>query len=311
MVPDSQMALPFGVTEGRVNFTFVEGGNVLGAALAIAGPGRAATAFARSWVSAGGHLGPIVSRHLASAERFAREIGEGQPGTSTDARFRCEVLVLGVPDDAIEIAARELAPRVSCRLAFHLSGARPAELLAPFRAQRASVGSLHPLRAFHGDPSESWNDAFVAVEGDRPAVDAGVRIATALGARAREVPAKSKPLYHAAATLAAGGCVSLVSMAARIWASLGLPEEEARAALGRLGAEALTSLEKQPFEDALTGPISRRDVGTVRDHVAGLAPLADVLAVYRLLAEETIARTSGRGSEDEMRSALKGRDGKS
>jgi predicted short-subunit dehydrogenase-like oxidoreductase (DUF2520 family) len=311
LVPDSQPLLPFEAPKGRVDFTFVEKGNVLGTALAIAGPGRAARAFARSWVSCGGRVGPIVSRHSTSAERFAREIGEGQPGTIVDARFRCEVLVLGVPDDAIEIAARELAPRVSCRLAFHLSGARPAELLAPFRAQRASVGSLHPLRAFHGDPAESWKDAFVAVEGDPPAVDGGVRIATALGARAREIPAKSKPLYHAAATLAAGGCLAVVSMAARVWASLGLPEEEARAALGRLGAEALASLEKQRFEDAFTGPISRRDVGTVRDHVAGLAPLADVLAVYRLLAEETIARTSGRGREDEMRGALESRNGKS
>src|SRR5215471_12258523 len=108
-------------------------------------------------------------------------------------------------------ATRELAPRISCRLAFHLSGARPADLLAPFREQGASVGSLHALRAFHGDSSESWKDAFVAVEGDRPAVDAGIRIAAAVGARAREVSANSKPLYHAAATLAAGGLLSLVS----------------------------------------------------------------------------------------------------
>jgi len=289
---------------------FVEGGNVLGAALAIAGPGRAARAFARSWASVGGHLGHIVSPRFASAERLAREIGEGEPGTTADARFRCDILVLGVPDDAIEAAARELAPRISSRVAFHLSGARPADLLAPFRERGASVGSLHPLRAFHGDPSESWRDVFLAVEGDRNAVDIGLRIAAAIGARAREISAESKPLYHAAATLAAGGCLSLVSMATRIWASLGLPEEEARAALARLGSEALASLERQGFEDALTGPISRRDVGTVRDHIAGIGRLDEVLAVYRLLAKETIARTSGRGREEEMRAALEGRDRK-
>ncbi|HEX7252863.1 MAG TPA: Rossmann-like and DUF2520 domain-containing protein [Thermoanaerobaculia bacterium] len=273
------------------------------------GPGRAAKAFARSWVAAGGHVGSIVGRKSASVERFVQEIGQGQAQTTGDAQVRCEVLVLGVPDDAIEIAAQSLAPRTACRLAFHLSGARPADLLAPFRERGASVGSLHALRAFHGDPSETWRDVFVAVEGDGPAVEAGLKIASALGARAREVSAKSKPLYHAAATLAAGGCLSLVSMATRIWASLGLPEEEARAALARLASEALVSLKNQGFEDAWTGPISRRDVGTVRDHVAGLAPFPDVLAVYRLLAEETIHRTRARGREDEMRAALKGRKG--
>ncbi|HEY6929373.1 MAG TPA: DUF2520 domain-containing protein, partial [Thermoanaerobaculia bacterium] len=235
------------------------------------------------------------------------EIGQGQAQTAGDASVRCEVLVLGVPDDAIEDASRTLAPRIACRLAFHLSGARPADLLAPFRERGASVGSMHALRAFHGNPFESWRDAFVAVEGDGPAVDAGLKIAEALGARAREVSAKSKPLYHAAATMAAGGCLSLISMATRVWTSLGLPEEEARAELARLASEALASLKNQGFEDAWTGPISRRDVGTVRDHVAGLASFPDVLAVYRLLADETISRTRGGGREDDMRAALEGR----
>jgi predicted short-subunit dehydrogenase-like oxidoreductase (DUF2520 family) len=142
------------------------------------------------------------------------------------------------------------------------------------------------------------------VEGDRLAVEAGMRIASAIGARGREIASDRKPLYHAAATLAAGGCLALVSLAARVWASLGIPEVEAQAALAGLGSQALAALDDRRFEEAFTGPIARRDVGTVRAHGTALAAFPQALAIYALLAEETLARTPGRGREDEVRAAL-------
>lgn len=282
----------------------VEVENILRSALAIVGPGRAGRALARSWISAGGGVREVLGRDLASAARFAFEIGQGRPLSISDASFDCDLLVLAVPDDAIESAAGKLAGRVSCRVAFHLSGARSADLLSPFRKYGAAAGSLHPLKAFHGGAEESWRGAFVAVEGDRLAVDAGLRVALALGAHGREIAPEGKALYHAAATLAAGGCLALVSLAVRMWTSLGLPENEARAALAGLGSQALASLEQRGFEEAFTGPIARRDIGTVRDHGAALAAFPEIALVYGLLARETLDRTPGRGQDERIRAVL-------
>jgi predicted short-subunit dehydrogenase-like oxidoreductase (DUF2520 family) len=278
--------------------------NILRSALAIVGPGRTGKAFARSWISAGGHVQEVLGRDLASAARFAREIGQGRPESIGEASFDCDLLVLAVPDDAIESAAGQLAGRVSCRVVFHFSGARPADLLSPFRKYGAAAGSLHPLKAFHGGGAESWQGTFVAVEGDPLAVEAGLRAVRALGARGREIAPEDKPLYHAGATLAAGGCLALVSLAVRIWTSLGLPENEARTALAGLGSQALAALEQQGFEEAFTGPIARRDVGTVRDHGAALAAFPEILLVYGLLARETLDRTPGRGQDEQIRALL-------
>jgi predicted short-subunit dehydrogenase-like oxidoreductase (DUF2520 family) len=140
------------------------------------------------------------------------------------------------------------------------------------------------------------------------AVETGLKILAAVGARGHSIAPEGKPLYHAAATLAAGGSLALVSLAVRAWTSLGLPETEARAALAGLGSQALSSLRHQDFAEAFTGPIARRDVGTVRAHRAALAKFPEALAVYALLADETLARTPGRGREQEIRAVLRAGD---
>lgn len=282
--------------------------NVLDWSVAIVGPGRAATAFARSWNAAGGRLEHILGRDLASAARAAELLLDGRPRTAEMGPFRCDLLILGLPDDAIGAVAARISPHVSCRFAFHLSGALAAEEIAVLRRGGAAVGSLHPLRAFSGDMSETWRGAFIAIEGDEPAARAADQIVRAVGARGRRLAAESKALYHAVATLAAGGALALVSLGARVWSSIGIPEEEAQAALADLAARAAAAAAHRSFEDAFTGPLARRDVGTVRAHRAALAASPETLRLYTMLARETLARTPGRGKEEEILAVLESSD---
>lgn len=278
--------------------------SILDLSVCIAGPGRAAKAFARSWREAGGHIAYILSRDQAGAQRAAALLKEGQPRTAGSGPFACDLLLLGVSDDSLGTVAAQIAPEVSCRLAFHLSGASPAEEIGILRRCGASVGSLHPLRAFSGEPFENWRGAFVAIEGDERACVAGEQIVRAFGATGRRLAAESKALYHAAATLVAGGALALVSRATRAWASIGIPENEAQAALADLAAHATATAAHRSFEDAFTGPLARRDLHTVRAHRAALASRPELLRLYDLLARETLARTPGRGKEDEILSLM-------
>jgi len=277
---------------------------LLDSRLAIVGPGRAARALARSWILAGGRLGQVVARAAEAAKEAVARVGGGQAAILGSADFDCDILVLGVPDDAIRTVSAALAPRVSCHVAFHLSGALPARELEPLSAKGAALGSLHPVRPFSGAPDELWEGTFVAIEGDPDAVDLGERIARALRAHGHRVAEEAKPLYHAAATLAAAGALATVSLAARIWAQIGIPEEVARASLADLSARATAAAASRSFEESFTGAIARRDVGTVRAHRSALQGLPEALAAYRTMARETLERTRGRGKEDEIRAAV-------
>ncbi|MEP6995056.1 MAG: DUF2520 domain-containing protein [Acidobacteriota bacterium] len=280
---------------------------VLARSLSLAGPGRAGRAFLRSWVQAGGRARQVIVRASGA------DSGEGFPDAVTraisqDSFDATDLLVLAVPDDAIAGCAARLAGRLRCRFAFHLSGALPADALAPLRSAGASVASMHPLRPYTGAPEEDWRGAFVAVEGDAAAVEEGERIARALDAQPHRLATGSKPLYHAAASMAAGGTVAVLAVAVRACAAAGIPEAVARAALAKLASEATAAAASSSFERALTGAVASRDFGTVRAHARALAPFGDALALYRALAEEILAHTAGRGGEQEIRAILRSPD---
>jgi predicted short-subunit dehydrogenase-like oxidoreductase (DUF2520 family) len=280
--------------------------------LTLAGPGRAGRAFLRSWASAGGRVAPVITHSPDSSGaavdvvRFGgaavRPVGEGR-FESTDA------LVVAVPDDAIAACAEALAGKLACQFAFHLSGALGADALAPLRSAGAAVASLHPLRPFTGAEGEGWRGALVAVEGDPAAAEQGEAIARALHARPYRLSAEGKPLYHAAASLAAGGTVAVLALAVRACVAAGIPEDVAREALAGLASEATAAAARLPFEQALTGAVARRDVGTVRVHARSLAGVKDALALYRTLTEQILAATPGRGKEDEIRAVLREAEG--
>ncbi len=289
---------------------------VLASRLTLLGPGRAGRALARSWLAAGGQTLEIVARSSADAGSAVASIGGGRPLALSEIGSETDILVLAVPDDEIAPAARLLVGRIRFRTAFHLSGALPAAALEALRpssgslaAPPASLGSLHPLRAFTGAPGETWRDALVAIEGDEAALSAAEALVVALGARPRRLSPEAKPLYHAAAALAAGGTVALLSLAAQAWGEAGIPEEEARPALAALARQAAAAAAEQDFEGAPTGPVARRDTGTLRAHLAALSTRPKLLEIYALLASEVLRRTPGRGREKEILELLGGSRG--
>ena len=272
--------------------------------IVLIGPGRAGRAFARSWTASRGRIA-LGGRDADATRRLAAELPGGEArDLAGGSSLAGDVLILSVPDDAIARVAAALAPRGTWRFALHFSGALGSGVLAPLVSAGAKLASLHPLRAFSGAPLENWKNAFVAVEGDEPAAEMAAAICRRIGARPREIPALGKPLYHAAATLAAGGSASLLSFAARAWASAGLDEEEGRVALAELAATAVDAVARLPFERAMTGPVARRDVATVQLHKDALADRPDLAALYAHLARETLRRTPGRGKEDEISAIL-------
>src|SRR5690606_24287151 len=95
-----------------------------------------------------------------------------------------------------------------------------------------------------------------------------------------------RPNYHAAAVFASNYLVTLAATAVRILREIGVPEEDALPALIPLMRGTLDNLEDLGLASALTGPIARGDLDTVRTHLARLSP--DDRALYCALGRETL-----------------------
>jgi predicted short-subunit dehydrogenase-like oxidoreductase (DUF2520 family) len=273
--------------------------------VSLVGPGRAGRAFGRSWIAAGGRIVEVVGRTLASARKGRAAIGGGATArVSSEGPIRGEVLLVAVPDDEISAVADSLAGRFGGHAAFHVSGALPASALEPLASPGASLGSFHPARVFTGDASDNWKGSFVALEGESRAVAEGEKIVRAIGGVPRRITASAKPLYHLAAALAAGGTAALIGIATRAWQEAGIPGREARPALAALARQAASAAAARELEAVLTGPIARRDVGTVALHAGALENQPALSILYEILGLEILERTPGRGREAEIRALL-------
>ncbi len=259
-----------------------------GLRFSVAGPGKVGSSLARWAVAAGAELVAVAGRRAG---------GPAWPGgplrlalADLDTADQ-DLLLIAVGDGAVAEVAARLAGRPQARVALHTSGSLDAEALAPLQAAGSKIGSLHPLKAFPQplpDPAEG-RGVFFAVDGDPEARELAFRMAGAWGGVAAEVPAEARPLYHFAATLAAGGVVTLLAAAAEIAGGIGLPEQVTRGYLelarGALAAAARTLDEGQPLAAAITGPVTRDDRETLRKHLAalgGLTPGKLPLAIFLL-----------------------------
>jgi len=280
----------------------------------IVGAGAVGTALGAALHRAGWPVAAVASRDAARRERFRSLVPGARAFAEANALLdEVELVILAVPDDAIPALASELH-LYSGQAMIHTSGALGAEVLEPAMAAGTQVGAFHPLVAFADTERAiaALHGATVAVEGDEQLASLLADMAEAIGATAVRLTPGSKAAYHAAAVLSAGGFVALLDAIAELGRVAGLDEAGSLAIYGGLIEQTLGNARALGISRALTGPMTRGDVGTLRRHLAELARHApDVLPLYRAAAEREIALAEARaaiGPETaaEMRDLLAG-----
>jgi predicted short-subunit dehydrogenase-like oxidoreductase (DUF2520 family) len=211
-----------------------------------------------------------------------------------------DLIFLTVPDDAIAALANALH-LYSGQALVHTSGALPASVLEPAMAAGTSVGSFHPLVAFadHERALADLPTATVAIEGDESLLPLLAELAESIGAKPVTLPETGKSAYYAAAMMAAGGVVGLLDAIATVAQGAGLDEATALAVYLPLTRQALANAERLGIDAALTGPLLRGDVGTLRGHLETLAEHApDALPLYVTVARREVEIARRRGALD-------------
>lgn len=209
-------------------------------------------------------------------------IGRGRVGSAIAGRLAnqdllveddAQLAILCVPDAVIDDVAAELelGPWVA-----HVSGGTRLEALAP----HVRRFSMHPLQTFTLDRGPEQLDgawAAVSAESDEAAA-LGRWLAATLGLTPFVLADADRPLYHAAAVIAANFLVTLHDVAARLFDEVGAP------------VEGLEPLMRRTIENGfrLTGPIERGDTPTMDAHLAALRERTpEIEPLYRILTDMT------------------------
>jgi predicted short-subunit dehydrogenase-like oxidoreductase (DUF2520 family) len=219
-------------------------------------------------------------------------------GPWREATRDASVILVATPDDAIPDAARLLLDQGAVRAShavLHLSGLLDRRALAPLEITGAALGSFHPLQTV-ADPHTAaarLAGAWAGIEGDPAALEAASRLASRLGMHAVRLEPESKPLYHAGAVMLGNYSVALAAVAERLARAAGIAPELAGRIYLPLLAGVVDNLRSMGTAPALTGPVRRGDIGTVRSHLAALP--ADAISLYRLLALEALGLAREQG----------------
>jgi len=261
--------------------------------VAIVGAGRVGRALGRLAREAGYPVGPVVCRTRGRAEEAVAFIGAGRPGTEP---LGAGLTLVCVPDRVIgEVAGALKVPRGA--VVAHTCASRGAEVLRPHRP----AGTMHPLRSF-GDPgraAELFRGTACAVGGDPEAAEVLEAFARAIGGVPLRVRAGREALYHAGAVFASNYIVAVLGAALRLFEESGVGAAEALPALRSLAEGTLANVARGGLAGALTGPVERGDVDTVRAHLEALAAHAPGLeAAYAALGRLAVEMARAKGAID-------------
>ncbi|MDX2341559.1 DUF2520 domain-containing protein [Micrococcus sp. M4NT] len=217
---------------------------------------------------------------------------------------RSEMVLFAVPDDVLGelVAGLVAAGHVQAgHLLVHTSGRYGVGVMGPVRAAGAIPLAIHPAMTFTGLSLDlaRLRDCVFGVTADPVVLPVAQALAVEMGGEPVVIKEADRAVYHAALSHGSNHLVTVTAQAAQLLRQIGVADTE------RLLRPLLSASLENALADgdgALTGPVSRGDVETVRAHRDTLRELvaegmpADVLDTWEALAAATARRAAARGA---------------
>lgn len=245
--------------------------------MSIVGAGAVGTTLALLMKRKGYRIVSVISRRRSSAKRAAALVGcTRYSHRLSDLHPKTDFLLIATSDESIALVAKEISTlplQFSALFAAHTSGFLTSDMLRRLRQRGATVFSLHPIQTFPGHVSaaqqvRSLNGISYGVEGSPRAVAFARRLVRRLGGRTLQVPKEQKISYHLACVFASNYSVALLGAVEELSAGfIATPRLKHFRALLESSIDNAFLLSPRK---ALTGPIARGSVKTVRAHIRRL-----------------------------------------
>lgn len=279
----------------------------------VVGPGRLGSALARALDVAGLTVGALGVRGGVDETPTPPRLPVAAAARAAD------VVWLTVPDDVIAAVAAQLADGLGSsaagKLVVHSSGLAGLTVLDPLRRAGARVVSLHPLQTFAGETADNVfaEVPFAVTAHDEADLVLGSSLVERLGGLPFALADAQKPLYHLAAAVASNLLVALESEAVELMneaigaaskasGTVAADDVEGLRVLAPLARTTTANLLALGPERALTGPVARGDVSTVRAHLALLERYpARLRDAYRALSLQALALAAPRLDDETVR----------
>jgi predicted short-subunit dehydrogenase-like oxidoreductase (DUF2520 family) len=261
--------------------------------IGVVGAGRVGAVLAAALRSAGHRITAVAGESAASRTRVETLLPGVRVDKPTAVARSCDLLLLTVPDDMLGNVVTMLSASGAIRagqVVVHTSGKHGTSVLQPAAERGAQVLAMHPAMTFTGtdlDLDRLTGCVFGVTPGEGTRSLAETLVAD-LSGRVVWVEEQHRTLYHAGLAHGANHLVTLVNQAMDLLRASG--STDPAATLRPLLTAALDNALSYG-DAALTGPIVRGDVETVRAHLADIATTSPgTLEPYVVMARATANR---------------------
>lgn len=240
----------------------------------VIGPGRVGRALALVHRRAGDDL-VLVGRKPGPWQEWAKKQGIAVSlRLESLAQPKPDLVLIAVPDRAVAEVAGDCARLLPCdgALFVHVSGMHDVDVLKAVALEGGFTAAMHPVLQFIEPEQdlEMLRHALVTITASPNAREESLRIAGVWGARPVRLKADvDRRRYHLGLALASNHITALLAWAEDLLRpAFG---DEAWEVVDMMATQAMGAARKKGPAAALTGPIARGDVATVREHLAGLS----------------------------------------
>lgn len=200
-----------------------------------------------------------------------------------------DTIFITVPDGIISNIYKEISKYpIMNKYICHCSGSISSTVFFDAEEKGAFRYSVHPLFAI-SDKYESYkslNQAIFAIEGSKTHLKMMKFILEGLGNKVVLIDGNSKTKYHAAAVMVSNQMAALCDIGVELLMNCGFERHEAEAALGPLIQGNASKIAEVGPVRALTGPVERGDITTIREHLEVLE--GDTKEVYVALSKRLV-----------------------
>lgn len=273
--------------------------------IGIIGAGRVGAVLGLALQRAGHTITAVHAVSDASVTRAETLLPDVPIIEIPDILRRSEAVIFAVPDDVLEPLVAGLASAGHIQtghLLVHTSGRYGTSAMNSVREHGAIPVAIHPAMTFSGlslDADRLQNTAF-GITADPVVAPIAEALVVEMGGIPVAVPEQARPAYHAAMAHASNHLVTLTAQAQAMLESAGIAQTPKL--LGNLMTASLENALTNG-DQALTGPVSRGDTGTVAKHLETLYELddPDLYETYRSMALATARRAHGAGFVNDVK----------
>ncbi|EGD48685.1 protein of unknown function DUF2520 [Ruminiclostridium papyrosolvens DSM 2782] len=195
--------------------------------------------------------------------------------TSLSELVKCsDIIFITTTDNIIQYVWEDIKELpIEGKIICHCSGALSSAVFKEVDEKGAFGYSIHPLFSCSSKTSsyKKLYDALITIEGSKEHLQEVEELFKRIGNSTRIIDSTQKIKYHAAAVFASNQPLALAGQGADILEQCGFTRDEAIKAVLFLMSHAIENIEKQGLEEALTGPVERNDIITVKKHLKALS----------------------------------------